>query len=106
MAIISEVFYVYIMSNMHRTVLYVGFTNDIERRVYEHKTGYYENSFTKRYNCFDLMWYDEYRNPKEAKAVEYKMKRWKRAWKEEVIFAENPEMDDLAEDWDFTLYLE
>jgi putative endonuclease len=52
------------------------------------------------------MWYDEYRNPKEAKAVEYKMKRWKRAWKEEVIFAENPEMDDLAEDWDFTLYLE
>lgn len=73
--------YVYIMSNTHRTVLYIGVTSDLETRVYEHENGV-TSGFTKRYNCKDLIYYEVLSDIESAIAREKAMKNWNRAWKE------------------------
>jgi len=71
--------YVYIMSNVHRTVFYVGFTIDIKRRTLEHKNGT-KGSFTYKYNCTELLYFHSYFDRDEALFIEKKIKRWKREW--------------------------
>jgi putative endonuclease len=74
---------VYIVSNKRRTVYYIGVTADLIRRVLQHKAG--EGSvFTKKYNCTDLIYYEYYLRIEEAIAREKVLKKWKRAWKEEL----------------------
>ncbi|WP_008582029.1 GIY-YIG nuclease family protein [Niabella soli] len=81
-----------------RTVLYTGVTNDIVRRVQEHRSK--ENKgFTSRYNCYYLMYYEEYSDVRNAIAREKQLKRWHREWKLNLIRGQNPEMKDLAEEW-------
>ena len=82
------------MTNKYNTVLYVGVTNDIERRVIEHRTGH-SNAFTTRYNCRKLVYIEEYSSIDEAIAREKQIKSWNRARKEALIDTMNPEREEL-----------
>ena len=89
--------YIYILSNKHRTVFYTGVTSDLLRRVNQHRKG--EGSdFTKRYNIYELLFYDEFPTMHEAIAAEKRVKKWKRAWKIDLIKTINQEIKDLWED--------
>lgn len=90
-------FYVYIVSNFGRTVLYTGITNNIERRMFEHKSN--TSNFTTRYKCHYLMYYETFHNPSTAIAREKQLKKWRREWKIIAIRKDNPDMIDLAKDW-------
>ena len=90
--------FVYIMSNKHRTTFYIGITSDIKRRVLEHKTGK-SPGFTKKYNLFDLVYYEIIEGLQESIAREKQLKNWHRDWKINVIKEDNPEMVDLSEGW-------
>ena len=72
--------YTYIMSNITRSVLYIGVTANLADRSYQHK--YEEGSnFTKKYNCTDLIYYEFFDNIEDAIAREKLLKKWNRAWK-------------------------
>ena len=89
-------YYVYIISNRYRTVFYTGLTNDLERRIWEHKSGKGSN-FTSRYRITDLLHYEEFSQVKEAISREKQLKRWGRQKKLDLIKTLNPEMVDLAD---------
>jgi putative endonuclease len=91
--------YVYILSNKNRTVLYIGVTNDLECRIAEHRKGL-ASAFTKKYNVHDLVYYEVHGSIIQAIKREKQLKEWKRVWKEELIKSKNPEMIDMACDWD------
>ncbi len=91
--------YVYIMSNFNRTVLYIGVTNDLERRVKEHKSGK-GSSFTSKYKCIYLMYYERMQGIENAIKREKQLKNWKKDWKMNLIKEVNPDLKDLAENWD------
>jgi putative endonuclease len=89
---------VYMMSNYARTVFYIGVTNNITRRVWEHK--YEEGSvFTSKYKCHFLVYYEDFSSVNNAIAREKQLKNWQRKWKIELIRKENPDLNDLAGDW-------
>ncbi len=89
---------VYIMTNPDNNVLYIGVTNDLERRVWEHKNG--EGSeFTNKYKCSKLVYYEDYNNIKTAINREKNLKDWKRKWKYDLIIENNPQMNDLSLEW-------
>ena len=92
-------YYVYIMSNQSRT-LYIGMTNNLERRVYEHKNKILEG-FTSTYNLTKLVWFAETEYVNEAIAREKQLKGWTRARKKALIEIEetNPAWDDLSAEW-------
>ena len=90
-------YYVYILSNSHKTVLYIGVTNDLIRRVYEHKAHIDKSSFTAQYNVENLMYYEVTTNPEAAIAREKQLKGWNRKRKEKLISQMNPEWLDLYE---------
>ena len=90
-------YYVYILSNAHKTVLYIGVTNDLVKRVYEHKAHLDKGSFTDRYNVENLMYYEQTTNPEAAIAREKQLKGWNRKRKEQLISKMNPEWVDLYE---------
>lgn len=89
--------YVYIMASISGTI-YVGMTNDIERRVFEHKVGLNEG-FTKKYKCKKLVYYFEVGEIVEAIALEKRIKGWSRKKKEDLIRSQNSTWKDLAQDW-------
>jgi putative endonuclease len=91
-------FYVYILTNKGNTVLYVGVTNNLKRRVYEHKT-HLNSGFTDKYNICKLIWYDCFLTPDNAILREKQLKKWNRTWKERIINEMNPEWKDLSMDW-------
>lgn len=91
-------YFVYILSNKNRSVFYVGVTNDISRRVGEHKADEV-SSFTKRYNCYELLYYEEYSSNAEAIGREKILKKFRRDWKFQLITAMNPNWEDLSKDW-------
>jgi putative endonuclease len=88
--------YVYIMTNRPNGTLYVGVTNDIGRRAYEHREGLIEG-FTKRYGLKRLVWYEHHETITGAIQREKNMKHWPRAWKVRLILAANPTWEDLYE---------
>ena len=81
-----------------RTVLYIGITSDIERRMFEHKTGH-GSAFTRKYNLTDLLYYETYPSSVDAIAREKQLKNWHREWKWNLINKENKYLNDLAKDW-------
>jgi putative endonuclease len=87
-------FYVYMLSNASRT-LYVGVTNDLVRRVWEHKHGSIPG-FTSKYHVSQLMWFEQTVNIAAAIAREKQLKRWVRSKKVALISRSNPEWKDLA----------
>ena len=88
---------VYIMTNAVRGTLYVGVTSALAGRVYQHREGLVDG-FTKRYGLKRLVWYEAHERMLEAIAREKTLKRWKRAWKFELIEALNPDWRDLYPD--------
>ncbi len=94
-----KLWYVYIMTNKPNGVLYVGVTNNIEARVQEHKTKVFKKSFTTRYNCYKLVYFEEYENGFEASKCERQMKKWKREWKVKLIEEMNPGWMNISMNW-------
>ena len=92
-----KTYYVYIMTN-HSGTLYVGVTNDLEHRVWEHKQQIVEG-FTKRYRITRLVYYDEFSQVDEALAYEKQLKGWLRHKKVALIEELNPGWEDLSEGW-------
>ena len=90
-------YYVYILCNEYATTLYVGVTNDLKRRVYEHRMKLLEG-FSSRYNCTKLVWYEETENITSAIKREKQIKKWRRTFKDNLINAMNPEWRDLFKD--------
>src|ERR1041384_4712457 len=93
----SKEYYVYIMTNKSRT-LYTGVTNDLMRRVYEHKNKLVKG-FTNRYNIQFLVYYESTSSIRSAIEREKQIKGWLRAKKIELIDSMNPEWKDLSEEW-------
>ncbi len=89
-------YYVYITTNKTRSVLYTGVTNDLQRRIFEHKSKLI-NGFTKRYNVDLLVYYEEYSNPEEAIMREKSIKNLVRRKKEMLVNSINPDWLDLSE---------
>lgn len=92
-----KTYYVYVMSNTHRTVLYIGMTNDLGRRVAEHKSGQ-GSAFASKYRTTDLVYYEEYGQVRDAIAREKQLKKWRREKKDCLIRQRNPELIDLADE--------
>ena len=90
-------YYIYIMSSLNNTTLYIGVTNDLERRVKEHKSGEIPG-FTQKYNCCKLVYFEEYSDIDQAIEREKKLKKWRREKKDWLIRTKNPELIDLAID--------
>ena len=90
-------YYVYIMTNFHKNVLYTGVTNDLVRRVYEHKNHLDKGSYTDRYNVEYLIYYESTSDVKVAIEREKQIKSWNRKKKEKLITNKNPNWDDLYE---------
>jgi putative endonuclease len=94
-------YYVYIMTNRSRT-LYTGVTNDLARRVYEHKTKQ-TPGFTQRYNITQLVYYEATPDVRSAIEREKQIKGWLRAKKIALIESMNPGWRDLSQDWETSL---
>src|SRR5690606_18055167 len=95
----AGVWYVYIITNKPNGVLYVGVTDDIEARVEEHKNKLFKNSFTAKFNCDKLVYFEEYDNGTEAVNREKQLKKWNRQWKINLIEELNPGRMDLSMNW-------
>jgi len=89
-------YYVYILASRKDGAIYVGITNDIVRRIYEHRTKA-APGFTSKYNIARLVWLEIYEDPISAISRERELKKWKRAWKVQLIEAQNPQWEDLYE---------
>jgi putative endonuclease len=87
-------YYLYILASKRKGTLYIGITNSLLRRVYEHKEGLIEG-FTKKYKVKNLVYYEVHSNIYEAIKREKAMKKWLRKWKIELIEKTNPEWKDL-----------
>jgi putative endonuclease len=93
-----KTYYVYLLTNKNNTVIYTGFTNDLKRRIWEHK---FEkgSKFTTKYNCNKLIYYEEFNNPNDGIAREKQIKAGSRTNKEALINLENTQWLDLSADW-------
>ena len=90
--------FVYFMTNKNNTVIYTGVTSNLRNRVYEHKTGRYPHSFTSRYKCHKLVYYESFPYIEEAIVREKQIKAGSRKKKGELIRKMNPEWRDLFEE--------
>ena len=91
-------YYVYILANWNNKVIYTGVTNDLKRRVYEHKNGLVDG-FTKKYNVDKLVYYDNTTDVNSAITREKQIKGWTRQKKNTLIESVNPKWNDLSGDW-------
>ncbi|MBD3281703.1 GIY-YIG nuclease family protein [Candidatus Uhrbacteria bacterium] len=89
--------WVYIMMNKGNSTLYVGVTNDLQRRVTEHKLKV-NDGFSKKYNVGKIVYYESFYGPCLANRREKQLKRWHREWKLNLIKKVNPELRDLLDD--------
>ncbi len=92
-------YFVYILTNKYNKILYVGFTDDIQRRIDEHKNKIYDG-FTKKYNVDKLVYFETHLNIEEVQLQEKRLKRWRREWKIKLIEKMNPDWNDLSENFD------
>lgn len=90
-------YFIYIVTNKNKTVLYIGVTNDLQRRVYEHEQGLIAG-FTKKYNCHYLIYYEHFQDINDAIEREKVLKKWRREKKENLINEFNPDWKFLNED--------
>jgi putative endonuclease len=88
-------YWVYILASAKNGTLYIGVTNDLERRVYEHKLGLIPG-FTQKYKVERLVYFETTNDAYEALAREKQLKKWKRDWKLSLIESVNPNWEDLA----------
>ena len=93
-----ENYYTYILTNWNNQVMYIGVTNNLERRILEHKNGIVKG-FTSKYNINKLVYYEYTSDINAAIAREKQLKGWKRSKKNELVESTNPEWKDISEDW-------
>jgi len=89
--------YVYILTNERKNVMYVGVTNDLVRRMYEHKNHLIKRGFTARYNTERLVYFEHTTNETAEVEREKQIKGWNRARKNKLVESKNPNWDDLYE---------
>ena len=92
-------YFVYILSNWNDSVLYIGVTGNLPRRLYEHRNGLVDG-FTKRYNVHKLVYYEYTSDVYSAISREKQLKKWNRSKKNALIQRMNPDWKDLSETWD------
>ena len=90
-------YYVYIMTNSFGNVIYTGITNDLIRRVYEHRNHFDKNSFTSRYNLEKLVYFETTSDVQSAIEREKQIKSWNRKRKNKLVESRNPNWEDLYE---------
>ena len=90
-------FFIYIMTNWNSSVMYIGMTNNIKRRVYEHKNHMVEG-FTKRYNVNKLVYFEITGSVESAILREKEIKKWRREKKDKLVWSSNPDWNDLSDD--------
>ena len=95
---VTHIYYVYILTNWNNKVMYVGVTNNLERRIYEHKNKL-ADGFTKKYNVDKLVYFDSTSDVKAAIQREKQIKGWSRARKNELVESINREWLDLSDEW-------
>jgi putative endonuclease len=93
-------YFVYILASGRNGTLYIGVTNDLARRLAEHK-GKLVPGFTRKYQVDQLVYFEAFESILEARAREHSMKRWRRAWKIALIEKLNPGWRDLTDDLSF-----
>jgi len=91
-------YYLYILTNKKNGTLYIGVSNDLERRIFEHKNKLVEG-FTKNYGLDKLVYFESYQYVNDAIKREKNIKKWKRQWKINLVEKENPNWNDLSFDW-------
>ncbi|PIR87354.1 MAG: excinuclease ABC subunit C [Candidatus Harrisonbacteria bacterium CG10_big_fil_rev_8_21_14_0_10_49_15] len=91
-------YYVYILASKRNGTLYIGVTNDLEKRVYQHQQ-HLIPGFTQKYNATLLVYYEETGSVEAAIRREKQLKKWNRAWKIRKIEEQNPEWRDLSKGW-------
>ena len=87
-------YYVYMMTNQYRNVLYTGVTNDLVRRVYEHRNHLIKDSFTARYHVTKLVYFEATEDVRSALEREKQIKSWKRSRKDALVESQNPIWED------------
>ena len=92
-------YFVYILANWCDSVLYIGVTSNLPRRLYEHRNGL-ADGFTKKYNVHKLVYYEHTNDVYSAISREKQLKKWSRSTKEALIRTMNPQWIDLSETWD------
>ena len=90
-------YYVYILASRKEGVLYIGITSNLIKRIWEHRQGVVDG-FTKKYNVYRLVYFEETNDAQEAIIREKHLKKWNRKWKIELIEKDNPEWRDLYQD--------
>ena len=88
-------YFVYILASSRNGTLYVGVTNDLVRRTYEHRNDLIEG-FTEKYGVHMLVWFEEFGDIRDAIVREKRIKKWERAWKLRLIEEHNPNWEDLS----------
>lgn len=91
-------YYIYILASQKNGTLYIGVTNDLERRILEHKQKINEG-FTSKYDVIRLVYFESFQYINDAILREKRLKKWNRQWKINLIEEENKEWNDLSEDW-------
>jgi len=86
------------MTNFTRTVFYTGVSGNLDRRIRDHKQGV-GSTFTSKYKCYYLVYYEDFNDIRRAIAREKQLKKWNHTWKLALIRKENPDMLDLAASW-------
>lgn len=94
----GKIYLVYIMANRKHGAIYTGVTGDPAGRVWQHKNHVFKGSFTDRYDCDKLVWYEVHEDPESAIIREKRIKDWHRPWKDRLIEAMNPDWRDLSDD--------
>jgi len=92
----GELFYTYILTNKNNTVLYVGFTIEMSKRLSEHIDKVYKNSFSAKYNLNKLIYFETHNAVGAARKREKQLKKWNREWKENLVQDMNPDWGDLS----------
>jgi putative endonuclease len=90
----ARCYYVYILASRIGGTLYIGVTNDLIRRVFEHKSKLVDG-FTKKYDVVKLVFFEQFDDPENAIKREKRLKKWNRAWKIRLIEEQNPNWEDL-----------
>ena len=91
-------YFVYILTNWDDSVLYIGVTSNLPRRLYEHRNGLVDG-FTKKYNVHKLVYFEETSDVYAAISRKKQLKKWRRAKKNELVSKANPQWTDLSKGW-------
>lgn len=94
----NKTYYVYLISNWNNKVLYIGVTNNLERRIYQHKNKLIEG-FTKKYNVNKLVYFEETNDIESAITREKEIKHWRREKKNTLVESANKQWADLSKQW-------